>query len=102
MGHTRGHPYHPMAQAKIERWHRSMKNQVLLKNYYLPVELKARISVSIDYYSSDRYHESLNNLTPEDVYYGRGQAILNQRRRIKQRTLTERARLYYKRKAALR
>ena len=91
-----------MAQAKIERWHRSMKNQVLLKNYYLPVELKARISVSIDYYSSERHHESLNNLTPEDVYYGRGQAILNQRRRIKQRTLTERARLYYKRKAALR
>ncbi len=80
-----------------------MKNQVLLKNYYLPVELKARISVSIDYYSSERCHESLNNLTPEDVYYGRGQAILNQRRRIKQRTLTEqRPRLYCERKEALR
>jgi len=91
-----------MAQANIERWHRSMKNQVLRKNYYLPVELKARISVSIDYYSSERCHESLNNLTPEDVYYGREQTILNQRRRIKQRTLTERARLYYKRKAVWR
>ncbi len=31
MGHTRGRPYHPMTQGKIERWHRSMKNQVLLK-----------------------------------------------------------------------
>ena len=30
MGHTRGRPYHPMTQGKIERWHRSMKNQVLL------------------------------------------------------------------------
>ncbi len=79
-----------------------MKNQVLLKNYHLPVELKARISVSIDYYSSERCHGSLNILTPEDVHYGRGQAILNQRRRIKQRNLTERDRLYFKRKAAWR
>jgi len=25
MTHTRGRPYHPMTQGKIERWHRSMK-----------------------------------------------------------------------------
>ena len=34
MDHTRGAPYYPMTQGKIERWHRSMKNQVLLENYY--------------------------------------------------------------------
>lgn len=43
MGHTRGRPDHPMTQGKIERWHRSMKNQVLLENYYLPGDLKARV-----------------------------------------------------------
>jgi transposase InsO family protein len=100
MGHTRGAPYHPMTQGKIERWHRSMKNQVLLENYYLPGELKARISEFVDYYNTERYHESLNNLTPEDVYTGRGQTVLNRRRRIKQKTLAERRRLYYQRKAA--
>ncbi len=31
--HTRGKPYHPMTQGKIERYHRSMKNQILLENY---------------------------------------------------------------------
>ena len=40
MTHTRGRPYHPQTQGKIERWHRSMKNQILLENYYLPGELK--------------------------------------------------------------
>ena len=100
MDHTRGRPYHPMTQGKIERWHRSMKNQVLLENYYLPGDLKARIKAFVDYYNTERYHESLNNLTPEDVYTGRGQMVLNRRRRIKQKTLAERRRLYYKQKAA--
>ncbi len=100
MGHTRGAPYHPMTQGKIERWHRSMKNQVLLENYYLPGDLKARIGEFVDYYNTERYHESLNNLTPEDVYTGRGQTVLNRRRRIKQKTLAERRWLYYQEKAA--
>jgi transposase InsO family protein len=75
MGHTRGRPYHPMTQGKIERWHRWMKNQVLLENYYLPGDLKARLGEFIGYYNTQRYHESLNNLTPEDVYTGRGQTV---------------------------
>ena len=100
MGHTRGAPYHPMTQGKIERWHRSMKNQVLLENYYLPVDLKARIGEFVVYYNTQRYHESLKNLTPEDVYTGRGQVVLNRRRRIKQKTLAQRRRLYYQQKAA--
>jgi putative transposase len=78
----------------IERWHRSMKNQVLLENYYLPGDLEARLGEFINYYNTQRYHESLNNLTPEDVYTGRGQTVLNRRMKIKRR------RLYYKQKAA--
>ena len=41
MTHTRGKPYHPMTQGKIERYHRSLKNQILLENYYLPGQLEA-------------------------------------------------------------
>ena len=85
-----------MTQGKIERWHRSMKNQVLLENYYLPGDLKAPIGEFIDYYNTERYHESLNNLMPENIYTGRGQTVLNRRQRIKQKTLAERCRLCYK------
>lgn len=100
MTHTRGRPYHPMIQGKIERWHRSLKNQVLLEHYYLAGDLKARIGEFVDYYNTARYHERLNNLTPEDVYTGRGQAVLNRRRKIKQKTLQQRRRLYDRQNAA--
>ena len=44
--HTRGAPYHPMTQGKIERYHRSMKNVVKLENYYYSWDLvKAMLSV---------------------------------------------------------
>jgi transposase InsO family protein len=33
---TRGRPYHPTTQGKIERYHRTMKNVVTLQNYFTP------------------------------------------------------------------
>jgi putative transposase len=44
MRHTRGRPYHPMTQGKIERYHRTMKNVLLLNNYWLPGELEREIA----------------------------------------------------------
>ena len=95
MTHTRGRPYHPQTQGKIERWHRSMKNQILLNNYYLPGELQEHLQRFISYYNHERYHESLDNLTPADVYYGRGQEILDQRHTIKLDTLAMRRKMHY-------
>ena len=85
--HVRGAPNHPMTQGKIERWHQTMKNRVLLENYYLPGDLEAQIEAFVGHYNHRRYHESLNNLTPADVYSGRGQAILQRRENIKQQTI---------------
>lgn len=95
MDHTRGRPYHPQTQGKIERWHRSLKNQILLENYYLPGDLEQRIGEFVDYYNHERYHESLNNLTPADVYYGRGQQVLDWREQIKLNTLAMRRKMHY-------
>lgn len=92
LGHTRGRPYHPMTQGKIERYHRTMKNQVKLDTYYFPWELEAAIERFVSWYNNERYHESLNNLKPVDVYRGHAQDILTERDRIKRRTLRERKR----------
>jgi transposase InsO family protein/transposase-like protein len=99
MDHVRGAPYHPQTQGKIERWHQTLKNRILLENYFLPGDLKGQIGKFIDYYNNHRYHESLQNLTPADVYFGRGQSILMERERIKQNTIKQR-RLQYRNQAA--
>ena len=95
MTHTRGKPYHPQTQGKIERWHRTMKNQILLNNYYLPGELQEHLQRFINYYNHERYHESLNNLTPADVFYGRDQDVLKQREQIKLNTMSTRRKMFY-------
>ncbi len=99
MSHVRGAPYHPQTQGKIERWHQTLKNRILLENYFFPADLKAQIEAFIDYYNHQRYHESLDNLTPADVYFGRGQTILLQRQRIKRKTIESR-RLQYRKAVA--
>ena len=96
MGHTRGKSYHPMTQGKIERYHRSMKNQVLLENYYRPGDLDARVTDFVDHYNHRRYHESLDNPTPADVCFGRGRAILDRRARTKRKTMALRRQLHQK------
>jgi len=85
--HTRGAPYHPMTQGKIERYHRSMKNVVKLQNYYFPGDLEHEIAYFVDYYNNERYHESLDNVTPADMYFGRQRMILTERQLIKRETM---------------
>ena len=87
MGHTRGKPYHPQTQGKIERYHRSLKNVVTLQNYYGPWDLEQELKHFVTHYNHERVHESLQNLTPADVYLGRARMVLTRRGRIKQQTL---------------
>jgi transposase InsO family protein len=99
IAHVRGAPCHPQTQGKIERWHQTLKNRILLENYYLPGDLTAQIAPFVEHYNHRRYHESLQNLTPADVYFGRGRTILLERERIKRDTIRQR-RLQHQLKAA--
>src|SRR3984893_10554922 len=94
MEHVRGAPYHPMTRGKIERWHQTLKNRILLENYYLPGDLEAQIAAFVADYNHLRYHESISNLMPAGVYFGRGQTILIERERIKRQTIGNRRLLH--------
>ena len=73
--HIHGKPLHPQTQGKIERYHRSMKNVIKLNHYFCPSELEKAINEWVKYYNERRFHESLENLTPKDVYLGQGRKL---------------------------
>ena len=79
--------------SKIERFHRSMKNVLKLENYYLHWHLEQAIREFVNYYNRKRYHESLDNVTPADMYHGRAPQIQSRREQIKEKTMRERRRL---------
>ena len=99
MTHVRGAPFHPQTQGKIERWHQTLKNRILLENYFLPGDLEQEIEAFVEHYNHRRYHESLDNVTPADTYLGKAPAIIKQRERIKRQTIEHR-RLQHRRLAA--
>ena len=74
--------------------YQTLKNRILLENHYLPGELEAQVAAFVEHYNHRRAHESLKNLTPADVYFGRGAAIPRERERIKRQTIQRRRLLH--------
>jgi len=76
-----------MTQGKFERYHRSLKNLVLLQNYGYPWDPEREIARFVDFHNNQRCHESLDNVTPADVYFGRAKEVQSRRQEIKRRML---------------
>ena len=96
MSHVRGAPFQPQTQGKIERWHQTLKNRVLLENYFLPGDLEQQVEAFVE----PSNHQRFNNVTPADVYFGRQHAVLTERSKIKRRTMERRQKEYLASKAA--
>lgn len=98
MKQIHGKPMHPQTQGKIERYHRTMKNVVKLNHFYHPEELIESLEKFVENYNNRRYHESLNNLTPSDVYFGRGSQIIEKRKQTKKDSIKKRRQWYNQQK----
>ena len=57
--------------------------------------MERAVAAFVEHYNHRRYHESLDNLTPAEVYFGRGDTILNTRRHIKLKTIDARRKLHF-------
>lgn len=86
--HARAH--HPETVGKLERLHRTMKETVNLHVYDSPEELSRAIDEFYCFYNYERYHESLGNVTPADLYFGRADQVLNRRKDLKNKTISHR------------
>ena len=84
------------------RFTASEKHEIIrLDHYYSPEELENQIAAFVDYYNNHRYQESLENVTPAEVYFGRKEELLERRKRIKNQTLLKRRMDFEMQKAAL-
>lgn len=86
--HIFGTPYHPQGRGKIERFNRRIKEGLCLVVYCSPQELKNAVVEAIRVYNATP-HEGLDNVSPNDVYAGRKEEIL-QKRKEKKRLALER------------
>lgn len=82
MTHWRTAPYYPQSNGKIERWHKSLKNDgVRPASPQTPHDAKRVVAAYVDYYNGERLHSAIGYVTPNDVLAQRQQEIWDERDR---------------------
>ena len=86
--HVRGAPDHPQTQSKLSAGIRRSRTASCLST--TTGDLERQVAAFVADYNHARYHDSLDNLTPADVYFGRAEAVLLERERITRQTIANR------------
>ena len=90
--HVLAAPYHPQTNGKLERYHRTLKDDINQVPYEVVEDLEAAIRDFVEFYNYRRYHQALRVVTPADVLEGRLEAILAQRKEVQRETFDRRRR----------
>ena len=88
--HILSAPYHPQTNGKLERYHRTLKEDVNQVPYDVPGDLDAAVTAFVSYYNFRRYHQALHNVTPADVLHGRRAQILLHSKQVYRTTIEHR------------
>lgn len=82
MTHVKTSPFYPQSNGKIERWHKTIKQESIRPNCPLSVEDARRIvGEFVLYYNTKRLHSAIGYITPKDKLEGHEQKILADRDR---------------------
>ena len=90
--HILAAPYHPHTNGKLERYHRTLKDDVNQVPYEVVGDLEEDIRAFVEFYNYRRYHKALKNVTPSDVLEGRLEAIPAHRKEVQRETFDRRRR----------
>ena len=88
--HILAPPFHPQTNGKLERYHRTLKDDVNQVPYEVVEDLEAAIRGFVGFYNDRRYHKALRDVTPADVLEGRREAILAQGKEVQRETFERR------------
>lgn len=82
MTHVRTSPFYPQSNGKLERWHKTVKNESIRTHCPLSVEDARRIvGEFVLYYNTKRLHSAIGYIAPEDKLEGHEQRIFADRDR---------------------
>jgi transposase InsO family protein len=78
--HTRTAPNHPQSNGKIERFHKTLRNECLRKNFpSSKKEAEKDMKEFVEYYNNVRLHSAIDYITPRDKLLGNAEKILAER-----------------------
>lgn len=80
MTHVRTSPYYPQSNGKLERYHKTIKNECIRPKVALSLE-EARMQISdyIRYYNEERLHSAIGYIAPKEKLEGREKQIFTER-----------------------
>jgi transposase InsO family protein len=79
--HTLTSANHPQSNGKLERFNRTLKSEHVRRSAYIDYQDACiRMAQWIAYYNSERLHSAIRYLTPNDVFNGRTEKRLAERK----------------------